>query len=193
MDRISGPELNARVNELEQQVGVNQRTETNLREALAYSESIVDTVREPMLVLDATLRIITASRAFCTTFRVLPEETTGRFVYDIGDGQWNIPALRTLLEEVLPEKKGFRDFEVVHTFPYLGTRVMLLNGNLLWSEDEAVKCIVLAIEDVTNRKSIEAELVRSNEVFSGSPTSLPTIYAPLLGPGCLCCGWSQSA
>ena len=103
-----------------------------LRESLEYVQSIVDTVREPFLVLDGSLRVITASRSFYEAFCVKPDETIGQFVYDLGDGQWNIPALRTLLEAVLPNQKAFREFEVVHEFPSLGRRVMVLNGRKLW-------------------------------------------------------------
>jgi PAS domain-containing protein len=99
----STSELRARIAELEQQLasaervdGAHTETETSLRDALAYSESIVDTVREPMLVLDGTLRIKTASRAFYQTFGLSPEETVGQFLYDLGQGQWNVPALRML-------------------------------------------------------------------------------------------------
>jgi two-component system CheB/CheR fusion protein len=110
----------------------SNRTREALTEDLAYTQSIVDTVREPMLVLDTTLHVRTASRAFYEIFQVAPEQTIGRFVYELGDGQWNIPALRTLLEEILPLRQAFADFEVVHDFPGLGRRVMLLNGRKLW-------------------------------------------------------------
>lgn len=133
------------------------------KDALSYTESIVNTVREPLLVLDSTLHVTTASRAFYQTFGAVPEETLGRFVYDLGNGQWDIPALRTLLEEVLPKEKAFEDFEVTHTFPSLGERVMLLNGRKLWRESNNTEHILLAIEDVTERKRIADELVRSNE------------------------------
>ena len=76
-----------------------------LRDAISYTQSIIDTVREPLLVLDGTLRVTTASRAFYQAFRVSPEQTIGQFVYDLGNGEWNIPALRTLLEEVLPSTR----------------------------------------------------------------------------------------
>jgi PAS domain S-box-containing protein len=134
-----------------------------MRETLAYTQSIVDTVREPMLVLDSKLTIITASRAFYQTFEVSPEETIDRFLYDLGNGQWKIPALRTLLEEVLPQHKAFQDFEVSHTFPHIGAKVMLLNARTLWREGNNAEHILLAIEDVTERKRLTDALVRSNE------------------------------
>ena len=143
--------------------GADKGTKAGLRDALAYSESIVDTVREPLLVLDSTLHVRTASQSFYRTFGVFPEQTIGKFVYDLGDGQWNIPELRRLLEEVLPQEKSFRNFEVVHEFSSLGVRVMLLNGRRLLQADDEPEGVLLAIEDVTARKKIEDDLIRSNE------------------------------
>src|SRR5690348_3584308 len=87
-------------------------SDDGLRDALSYMQAILDTVREPLLVLDRELRVTTASRAFYQTFGVSPEQTLQQFIYDLGDGQWNIPGLRILLEEVLPQHKAFQDFEV---------------------------------------------------------------------------------
>ena len=124
--------LRARIAELEEQLASAGRSskaqnelEASLRETLAYAESIVDTVREPLIVLDGALRVRRASRAFYDTFGVSRESTEGQFIYDLGNGQWNIPALRTLLEEVLPHETSMKDFEVEHDFPSLGVRVML--------------------------------------------------------------------
>jgi signal transduction histidine kinase len=137
--------------------------EAALQELLEYTESIVNTVREPLLVLSGDLRVVTASHSFYQTFAVAPGETIGRFVYDLGNKQWDIPKLRTLLEEVLPAEKSFHDFEVVHEFPSIGKRVMLLNGRKLWRKANATEHILLAIEDVTERKRIADDLIRSNE------------------------------
>ena len=163
-------ELRARNLELEEQLAAAGReddaqdeVETALRETLLYLENIVDTVREPMLVLDRALRVRTASRAFYQTFRVSKEETERQLIHNLGDGQWDIPALRTLLEEVLRTENSFRDFEVVHDFPGLGRRVMLLNARKLWRAGNHSELVLLAIEDVTERKRLEDELVRSNE------------------------------
>jgi PAS domain S-box-containing protein len=141
----------------------HQHTEAGLRDALAYAETIVDTVREPLLVLDGDLRVLTASHAFYQTFGVSREDTEGRLLYDLGNGQWNIPALRNLLEEVLPLEKSFRDFEVLHEFPGLGRRVLLLNARKLWREGNHTERVLLAIEDFTEHKRLEEELLRSNE------------------------------
>jgi two-component system phosphate regulon sensor histidine kinase PhoR len=132
-------------------------------EPAAYLRSIVDTVREPLLVLDGSLRVTTASHAFYETFGVSPSETIGRFVYDLGNGQWDIPALRTLLEELLPDRKALVGFEVAHEFPTIGNKVMLLNARCLWQDDTRSEHVLLAIEDVTERKRVTDELVLSNE------------------------------
>jgi len=93
-----------------------------------YAQNIVDTVREPLLILDATLRVRSANRAFYHTFHVSSKETEGRLIYELGNGQWDIPDLRTLLEEIVPKSTIFEDFELEHTFPVIGRRVMLLNA-----------------------------------------------------------------
>src|SRR4028119_1643889 len=96
-----------------------------------FAQNIVDTVREPLLILDAALRVRSANRAFYQTFQVSPEETENQLIYELGNGQWDIPALRTLLEDVIPTSSVFNDFELEHTFPRIGRRVMLLNGRKL--------------------------------------------------------------
>ena len=102
--------------------------EHHVERARAYAESIVTTVREPLLVLDGDLRVVSANRSFYATFKVGPAETEGRFVYDLGDGQWDIPRLRTLLEEIIPKNGWFDDFEVEHEFEHIGRKSMLLNA-----------------------------------------------------------------
>ena len=93
-----------------------------------YAQNIVDTVREPLLILDATLRVRSANRAFYQTFHVSPAETEGRLIYELGNGQWDIPDLRTLLEDIVPKSSVFNDFELEHTFPVIGRRVARLPG-----------------------------------------------------------------
>ena len=116
-----------------------------------YAESIVATIREPLLVLDKTLRIKSANSAFYKAFQVSELETVGVFIYDLGNQQWNIPKLRTLLEENLPRKSDFENFEVIHNFTSIGERVMLLSVCEMAGENEE-KLILLAIEDITERK-----------------------------------------
>src|SRR5690242_19363760 len=97
----------------------------------SFAQNIVDTVREPLLILDEALRIRSANRAFYHTFKVLPSETEDHLIYELGNGQWDIPALRTLLEEIIPTNSVFNDYELEHDFPYIGRKTMLLNAREL--------------------------------------------------------------
>lgn len=127
-------------------------------ETNTYLRSIVDTIREPLLVLDEDLRVISAGRSFYRTFRVTPDETEGEFLYDLGNGQWDIPALRTLLEDMLPHQTEFHDFEVIHDFPHLGIRTLLLNARKIFRPGNGSRQILLSLEDVTERRQEEASL-----------------------------------
>ncbi len=136
-----------------------------------YALNIVDTVREPLLILDATLRVRSANRAFYQTFQVSPEETVNRIIYELGNGQWDIPDLRTLLEDVVPKSSVFNDFELDHTFPEIGRRVMLLNARKLQAGHHG-ELLVLAMEDVTARKRAEEALLKAgalqNAIFNSA-------------------------
>ena len=129
--------------------------ETALRKAqVRFAENVVATVREPLMVLDENLCVVSANRAFFSKFQVEPDETLGHKIYDLGNRQWNIPALRRLLEEILPQNAAFDDFEVAYEFEKIGRRTMLLNARRIFSEeDEELKYILLAMEDVTERVS----------------------------------------
>ena len=122
--------------------------------ALHYLRTFADTIREPFLILDSDLRVLGASPSFYKDFQAIKEQTESQFIYDLGNGQWNIPELRTLLETILPEKKVFNDFEVSHHFPKVGLKIMLLNARKL----DATQYILLAFEDVTLKKTIEKKL-----------------------------------
>ena len=130
-----------------------------------YAQNIVDTVREPLLILDATLRVRSANRAFYQTFHVSPGETEGRLIYELGNGQWDIPDLRTLLEDIVPKSSVFDDFELEHTFPVIGRRVMLLNARKLQAGHHG-ELLVLAMEDVTERKQAEEALLKAGALQS---------------------------
>src|SRR5437763_2729227 len=130
-----------------------------------YAMNIVDTVREPLLILDSSLRVHSASRAFYQTFKVSPEETENRLIYDLGNGQWDIPDLRTLLEDIVPTSSVFDDFELEHTFPAIGRRVMLLNARKLKAGHHG-ELLVLAMEDVTARKRAEEALLEAGALQS---------------------------
>jgi signal transduction histidine kinase/CheY-like chemotaxis protein len=127
-----------------------------------YAQDIVNTVREPLLMLDTALRVRSANRAFYQTFRVSADETEGRLIYELGNGQWDIPDLRTLLEDIVPQSSVFNDFELEHDFPSLGRRVMLLNARKLQAGDHG-ELLVLAMEDVTERRAAEEEAARARE------------------------------
>ena len=153
-------ELRQRIAELEALEAEHKRLEQETRE---YAESIVDTVREGLVVLDADLRIISANRSFYETFRVTPGETEGQLLYDLGNRQWDIPKLRELLEEILPTDTTFDNFEVEHEFKIIGHRVMHLNARRIYMEIDETYLILLAIEDVTERKLAEQTLRQSSE------------------------------
>jgi PAS domain S-box-containing protein len=121
------------------------------------TDDILDTVRESLLVLGGDLRVRRANRSFYQTFQVAPEETTGRLVYELGNHQWDIPDLRRLLEEILPQNNAFNDFEVVHDFESIGRKVMLLNARRVYREGSHTESILLAIEDITERRRLEDE------------------------------------
>ncbi|MGB6937564.1 MAG: histidine kinase dimerization/phosphoacceptor domain -containing protein [Xanthobacteraceae bacterium] len=130
---------------------------TNVADACALAQSIVDTVREPVVVLDKGLRVIAASRSFYTLFKVSPEETQGRLLYALGDAQWDIPKLRVLLDKIIPEHGAMEDYEVEHEFPNLGRRTMCLNARQAFYEGGAETTILLGIEDITERRMLERE------------------------------------
>ena len=128
-----------------------------------YSESIINTVREPLIVLDQNLRVVTVSRSFYDFFKVNPEETVGQLIYDLGNKQWDIPKLRELLETILPQKATFDNYEVEHNFATIGRRIMLLNARQIQRGAGKERIILLAIEDITERKEIEAGLEKAHE------------------------------
>jgi len=150
-------------------VSERRRLERLKTEARSYAHSIVETVPEALVVLDADLRVKAANRSFYQTFGVAPEETENQLLFDLGDGQWNIPKLRKLLEEVLPQNTSFQEFEVEHTFPALGNRTVWLSARRLCREGNAAETILFAIEDVTKRKqaarALEASEVRYRRLF----------------------------
>ncbi len=143
---------------------------SNVGDALALAQAIVDTVHEPVLVLDSDLRVIAASRSFYAAFKVSPDETQGRLLYKLGNGQWDIAKLRVLLEQIIPEQKTIQDYEVEHFFPDLGDRVMCLNARQVLFEGGAKRTVLLGIEDVTERRARErdlADLLRQKEILLG--------------------------
>ena len=132
-------------------------------QSLEYAESIINTVREPLIALDQDLRVVKVSRSFYDFFKVKPEDTVGRLIYDLGNKQWDIPKLRELLETILPQKATFDNYEVEHDFAGIGRRTMLLNARQIEQVMGKERIILLAIEDVTERKAIETGLEKAHE------------------------------
>lgn len=131
--------------------------------SLELSESIINTVREPLIVLDQDLRVVSVSRSFYDVFKVRPAETVGQLIYDLGNKQWNIPSLRELLETILPQQTTFDDYEVEHDFSTIGRRTMLLNARQIeraWGKE---RIILLAMEDITERRVVEDRLQKAHE------------------------------
>ena len=127
-----------------------------------FAEAIVETVREPLVILNQNLQVVKANKTFYETFQSAREETEGRLIYDLGNGQWNIPKLRELLENILPAHSTFRDFEVTHDFDRVGRKVMLLNASEIFNPNAQARTILLAIEDTTDRKQAEDALQKTN-------------------------------
>ena len=159
------PGLRARIKELESALVSCKKLGRVLKESNEYIESIIDTVREPLLALDSDLRVVKANRSFYDFFKVTPQETIGNLIYGLGNRQWDIPKLRTLLEDILPKDNKFDDYEVEHEFTSIGHKIMLLNARQVCMEDACNNLVLLAIEDVTERRLLEMELKESEGRF----------------------------
>jgi signal transduction histidine kinase len=133
---------------------------------------IIDTVREPLLVLDAEFRVTQTNRAFFRTFRVAPSDTLGKVLFDLGDGQWDIPPLRALLSDRLDAERELYDVDVDHVFPGIGRKIMLLNARLVSHDHDVPRVILLAIEDVTERRLAERRLAAQQRELERSNAAL---------------------
>ena len=138
-----------------------------------YTESIVATVREPLLVLDQELRVQSASRSFYETFQVSSEQTLQRPLFELGNGQWNIPELRRLLVEILPLENDVTDFDMEHEFESIGRKSMRLNARRLLQAADQAPLILLALEDITQRKEIEGQQKESDERLRSIMDAMP--------------------
>jgi two-component sensor histidine kinase len=136
--------------------------------ARLIAQGIVDTIREPLLVLDRELRLVAASRAFCTTFMLDIDDILGEPVYELGNGEWNIPQLQLLLGQIIPEQRALENYEVEHEFRSLGRRRMLFNAREVFYKGASPADIFLSIEDVTGKRRLErdnAELLRQKDIL----------------------------
>ena len=151
---------------------MERRTVTRSQE---YAESIINTIREPLIVLDQDLRVLSVSRSFYEVFKVKPEETVGQLIYDLGNKQWDIPKLRELLETILPQKATFDNYQVEHDFATIGRRIMLLNARQIHRVLGKERIILLAIEDITERREIENGLEKAHEELKALATELERV------------------
>lgn len=140
------------------------------KESWTYIKTVVDVVREPVLILDKNFRVMAANDPFYKTFRVEAKDTEKKIVYDLGNGQWDIPVLRKLLEDILPKHTFFKGFEVAHQFPLIGHKVMILNARQIHFKDDLAGAkfppiILLAMEDITEMMSIADTLVSHTNQF----------------------------
>ncbi len=165
--------MRQQIAELKVSEAEHKHMERALQESSEYADNIVATVREPLVVLDADLRVILANRSFYSTFQVTPEDTEGKLVYNLGDRQWDIPRLRELLEDILLKNTSFDDFEVEHSFETIGYKAMLLNARRIYQKENRTRMILLAIEDITERRQMQERLLVSERLatlgqFSGN-------------------------
>jgi PAS domain S-box-containing protein len=126
--------------------------------AWTYIKTVVDTVREPFLILDKELLVLSANKTFYLVFQTSSEETEGKKVYDLGNGQWDIPKLKILLEDILPKNTHFEDFRVEHEFPKIGHKIMMLNARQVYTTDQEKPIMLLAMEDITKQVKLEEQL-----------------------------------
>jgi two-component system CheB/CheR fusion protein len=136
--------------------------------AAEFTKSVIDTMPEPVLVLTADLRILMANHAFYRAFEVEPDATLNQLVYNLGDGQWNKPDLRVLLEEVLPHDRDFLNHEVIYDFPGIGWKSFMLSGRYMVQEPNTAPLILLSLTDMTKRKKIEAALIQAEKLAIAS-------------------------
>jgi two-component system CheB/CheR fusion protein len=138
-----------------------KRNEMAINEARAYAETVIRTVPDPLIVLKANLRVHSANEAFYSTFKVSPAETEGRSIFELGNGKWDLPELRKLLEEVIPRSNSFDEFEFAQDFERIGHRTFLVNARMLKGPEGGVKMVLLGMQDVSQRKRVEAALAQA--------------------------------
>ena len=140
---------------------ISNKSGSELQKAKPFVEifdNLMGSIREPLVVLDAELKVVKANYSFYQTFDVKPDATEGVLIYDLGNGQWDIPKLRKLLEEILPGNSAFHDFELEHDFEIIGRKIMHLNARRIYTKSNKTQMILLAIEDVTEREYYKRNL-----------------------------------
>jgi len=155
-------------------------------ESWTYIKTVVDVVREPVLILDKDLRIIAANEPFYETFKVTQKDTNKKIVYEIGNGQWNIPTLKKLLEDILLKDTFFKGFEVIHTFPSIGRKIMILNARQIHFKEDTTSelfppIIMLAMEDVTAMMSTAEKLASHVKDFETTLTERTLNFESVIG------------
>jgi two-component system cell cycle sensor histidine kinase PleC len=143
----------------------------SIKKRLTYYQEITDTIREPFVILDNDLIVVTANQAFYKTFKVIKLETEGKLIYNLGDNQWDIKELRDLLENILPKHKFFNGFEVTHEFPSIGQKTMLLNARQIDSR----QLILLAIEDTTEQTKLKKDTKKMTDNLIKQKNSLQAL------------------
>ncbi len=144
-------------------------------ESWTYIKTVVNVAREPILILNKDFRVISVNESFYKIFQVKPKDTISKIVYELGNGQWNTPNLRKLLEDVLPKKTFFKGFEVAHDFPSIGRKVMILNARQIYFREDTEEklfppIILLAMEDVTEIMSVAKKLADHTNKFEAEMT-----------------------
>lgn len=129
--------------------------ESKYAEARIYAQNIVETVKQPLIIMDGDLRVLSANKSFYSGFKVNYKETEGRFIYDLGNGQWDIPLLKKLLKEIITKKNILDDYEIDHKFETIGRKIMLLNARRIPPTPAKARIILLSIEDITERKKTQ--------------------------------------
>jgi len=170
-------QLELALNQQETEKKVEERTRM-LRESQEYLSSIVETIRESLIVMDRDYKVLSANNHFLNTFKVSINETKGKLLYDLGNGQWNIPELRKMMEEILPTNNPVLDYEVEHEFPHIGKKLMLLNAHRIELEGRYKDWILLAIEDITERRAIQQ---RKDDFLSIASHELKTPLTTIVG------------
>ncbi|NCO51527.1 MAG: response regulator [Deltaproteobacteria bacterium] len=151
---------------------LGKQQETAIQDAREYAENIVETVHNPLVVLNSDLRILSANQSFFQTFKVTPEETLGNFIYDLGNRQWDIPNLRVLFEEILPRNSVFNGYEVDDEFPGIGRRTIRLNARQISRKNVGSRIILVAMEDITERNWAAGERTRIEQILQNQNIEL---------------------